>query len=254
MRVLIAEDEFVSRRLLLGVLSALGECDTVNNGAQALTAIREAMSRGSAYRLLCLDLLMPEVNGLEVLVNLRGWEREQGITEADRTRVIVTTAVDELPSIAQAFQAGCDAYLTKPVDRRKLQERLRELELLPSDGHQRELGLSGEAKKRAADEVSALLRRATGKGPMGVKVYVDGHVLTLVIEGALTPLERTLLQVKGAEERVTSIRAALLESIAGELRSLLESSFELSVADLYSHVDPRRDKQIIVARVQGILA
>lgn len=250
MRILIAEDEFVSRRLLLGVLSAYGTCDTANDGLQAREAIHDAWQAGSPYRLVCLDLLMPNCDGLQFLNELRAFEREQAVDEADRARVIITTAVDELPSIARAFQAGCDAYLTKPVDRRKLLDKLRDLELVSPGPERQELGCSGEARKRVADETAALLRKATGKGPLGVKVYVDGSVLTLVVEGALTPLERALLDEGGRSELVDLVRSSLLEVIGGELRSIFRRELGVTVADLYSHLDSRRDKQIIVARAQ----
>ena len=83
-----------------------------------------------ASRRICLDILMPEMNGHEALKAIRQAEREQAVDVADLVKVIMTTSKDGVQDIAEAFASGCDAYVVKPVDREKLCEEMRKLLLI----------------------------------------------------------------------------------------------------------------------------
>ncbi len=128
MKVLIVEDDFVNRRLLQRYLLAYGDCDMAVNGREALTALQLAWQEDAPYDLICLDIMMPELDGFKTLQAIRRLEEEQRI--AKPPRVIMTTARDDFGSVFKAFDRQCDAYLVKPVDRRKLTEHLKSLGLL----------------------------------------------------------------------------------------------------------------------------
>ena len=83
MRVLVVEDDFISRRLLCRYLEPHGECDVAVNGNEALSAFKQALSSGQYYDLICLDIMMPGMDGQETLKRMRILEREAGI---DRRR------------------------------------------------------------------------------------------------------------------------------------------------------------------------
>ncbi len=132
MRVLIVEDDFVNRRLLQRYLLAYGDCDMAVNGREALTALELARQEGTPDDLICLDIMMPEMDGLKTLKALRRLEEAQGVPQT--ARVIMTTVCDDFDSVFKAFDRQCDAYLVKPVDRRKLTEHLKNMGLLPENG------------------------------------------------------------------------------------------------------------------------
>lgn len=134
-RTLIVEDEYISRVLLLEVLAPLGTCDVATTGSEAVDLIGKAFAGGSCYDLICLDILIPEPDGQQVLKTLRDIEAERDIDGKRTTRVIMTTGLDDSRSILEAFTVGkCDAYLTKPVDGEKLRAQLRQMQLIGTTG------------------------------------------------------------------------------------------------------------------------
>ncbi len=130
MKTLIVEDDFVSRRLLQVILTPYGPCDIAVNGTEAIEAFRLAWQEKNPYQLICLDIMMPELSGQEVLKAIRDIERELAIDWEDGAKVIMTTALHDNDNIKQAFQEQCEAYLVKPIERKKLLQQLRELQLI----------------------------------------------------------------------------------------------------------------------------
>jgi len=130
LRTLIVEDDFTSRKILQALLAPFGLCDIAVNGAEALQAFRAALKAGEPYHLVCLDITMPGMDGHRVLAEVRDLEARQGIEGLERTKVIMTTASSDPKDVRSAFHSECDAYMVKPIQRAKLMDHLRELELL----------------------------------------------------------------------------------------------------------------------------
>jgi len=131
MKTLIVEDDYLARSLLSSMLSEYGICDYAVNGQEALEKIAVAMSAEDPYDLICLDIMMPVLDGQQTLTKLRKLEKQAGITQNNRVKVIMVTAIDNEENIIQAFKDGkCDAYLTKPVDRTKLIININQLGLI----------------------------------------------------------------------------------------------------------------------------
>lgn len=127
---MIIEDDFTSRKLLQLLLKPYGDCDFAINGQEALTAYSRALDDHEPYDLICLDLMLPEMDGHEVLKRLRQMEINRGITGFDGVKVIITSALTDAQNIRKAFFEGqCEAYLVKPVDKEKLFENMRNLGL-----------------------------------------------------------------------------------------------------------------------------
>ncbi|MEO5358308.1 MAG: response regulator [Nitrospirae bacterium YQR-1] len=121
MRILIAEDDFTSRTLLQHFLTPFGDVDVTVNGAEAVEAFMLAMDEGQGYDLICLDIMMPELDGLKALKNIRDKEKAMGITPNDEVKIIMTTALDSAKDVLDAYyRGGCNDYLTKPIDTKKL--------------------------------------------------------------------------------------------------------------------------------------
>ena len=130
MKILIVEDDFISRKVMHRILSPHGETDIAVNGREALTAFKAARAAKTPYDLICLDIMMPEMDGLQVLKEIRTIEAESGIGGLEGVKVIMTTAMGNKESILNAFRSGCEAYVVKPVDPHKLLEKVRELGLI----------------------------------------------------------------------------------------------------------------------------
>ena len=130
LRTLIVEDDFVSRKILQALLTPFGPCDIAVNGLEALTAFQMAVRAGESYNLICLDIQMPDLDGNEVLTQIRAKEEGLGIQGLERARVIMTTASSDPRDVRNAFRSECDAYLVKPIEKHKLMEHLQELGML----------------------------------------------------------------------------------------------------------------------------
>lgn len=130
MRILIAEDDLSSRKFLFKYLSQFGECDLVVDGLEALDAILLSVKDNKLYDLICLDIMMPKIDGVKVLKNIRDIEEQRGIPQDKRSKIIMTTALAETQLVQKAFDEGCNAYAAKPLDLEKMTEVLQKLMLI----------------------------------------------------------------------------------------------------------------------------
>lgn len=120
MKILIAEDDFASRKSMLNFLSKYGDCDITVDGKEAVQAFRMAIEDEEPYDLVCLDIMMPEMDGYLALKEIRTIEEEFHITSEKRAKIIMTTALNEGRNVRKAFELGCEAYAGKPIDQEKL--------------------------------------------------------------------------------------------------------------------------------------
>ena len=111
-------------------LEMYGTCRAVDTGDEALNAFTEAFEKGEPFDLVCLDIMMPGMDGHSVLVKLREFEEEKGVGGLKGARVVMTTGLSDAKNVVQAFKEQCEAYLVKPITLDKLQEKLSELELI----------------------------------------------------------------------------------------------------------------------------
>lgn len=130
MKTLIVEDDFTSRKFMLKFLQKYGECDITVDGNEAIDAFKLALDEGESYDLICLDIMMPEKDGYQVLREIREIEEERNLPEEKRPKVIMTTALAEGRNVSKAFELGCVAYAGKPIDQDKFEHQLRKLELI----------------------------------------------------------------------------------------------------------------------------
>lgn len=113
-KVLVVDDEFVNRKLILEILKERAECDQAINGAEALTAYKGAIKARRPYDVILLDIAMPDIDGLTVLQKIRIMERKAGISFGAGVPIIMITAYKE--PFLDAFHKGCDDYILKPIN------------------------------------------------------------------------------------------------------------------------------------------
>lgn len=130
MKILLAEDDFATRKFMDKYLSKYGECDITVDGEEAVDAFMMALEDGTPYDLICLDVMMPVLDGYQVLKAIRDIEVERGIDNEKRAKIIMTTALNEEKNVKKAFELGCEAYSGKPIDVEKFEQVLGKLGLL----------------------------------------------------------------------------------------------------------------------------
>ncbi len=130
MRILIAEDDMASRKFLARFLSKYGECDITVDGMEAIEAFMVSFDIGKPYDLICLDIMMPKLDGMKVLKTIREIEKQKGIHEDEQVKVIMTSAINELDIVNNSFETGSEAYATKPINTEKFEEVMKKLGLI----------------------------------------------------------------------------------------------------------------------------
>lgn len=138
MRILIAEDDMVSRNFLSKFLSKYGECDLVVDGLETIDAFLIALKDKDPYHLICLDIMMPKVDGVKTLKAVRDLEKQYGVPRENRVKIIMTTALAEAQLVKAAFEYGCEAYAAKPIDTKKLIEVMEKLGLIEGENKKSE--------------------------------------------------------------------------------------------------------------------
>jgi two-component system, chemotaxis family, chemotaxis protein CheY len=131
LRMLLVEDDFASRLVLQKFLSRYGDCHIAVNGREAVDAFRTALERGQPYDLVCMDIMMPEMDGREAVRQIRAMEEAKSILSTYGAKIIMTTGVDDMKEVILCFADLCDAYLTKPIDLAQLLEHMKSFQLVP---------------------------------------------------------------------------------------------------------------------------
>ena len=115
MRILIAEDDFTSRTILVEMLKKQGhEVIVTMNGMEAWNAILQS----DAPRLVILDWMMPELDGVDVCRRIRDIKTDQP------PYIIMLTGRNEMADIVAGLTAGADDYMAKPFDPGELKARI----------------------------------------------------------------------------------------------------------------------------------
>ena len=127
MKILVVDDESVSRKMLRKALESFGQCEEAEDGRQAMDAFKQAREDSSPYDLLMLDLSMPEMDGKEVIHQIRGLEKDMKVSNRERTKIVMVTSHSEEDSVLACLRAGCNDFIVKPFDQKVLFEKLARL-------------------------------------------------------------------------------------------------------------------------------
>ena len=114
MKSLIVDDDDIGRMMLAAFVEDFGRCDLAENGKVALDMFQAAVDEGEPYDLVCLDIIMPVLDGRSTLLRLREIDRQRGA----KTKIFMISACSTPKDIQDAFFEGdCDDYVVKPFQR-----------------------------------------------------------------------------------------------------------------------------------------
>jgi two-component system chemotaxis response regulator CheY len=133
MRILVVDDDAPNRKLLTDIASKMGECEGAEGGQEALSAFKKAWEDWRPFNLIFLDVLMPDLDGWEVLLKIREIEKEKKVSEQHQVRVIMVTGVSEEETVLDCLRNGCDEFIVKPIDILLVLEKMKKLGLMISN-------------------------------------------------------------------------------------------------------------------------
>lgn len=213
MRLLLVEDSERLRQALVPLLVAAGHAvDTAADGALALAYLDRY-----DYAVVVLDLMLPRLDGLEVLRTMRA--------RGNRARVLVLSARDQVQDRVAALDRGADDYLVKPSSSEELLARLSAL------------------LRRSLEQPEPALRA----GPLVLdprrrQVQVDGHSL------ALSPKEFALLECLLRERGRVLSRAQLFERVYSGQSESSDKVIEVLMSTLRSKLAEHGAGELVQTR------
>jgi two-component system chemotaxis response regulator CheY len=133
MRILIVDDDTSNRKLLTDIASKMGECEAADGGQGALSAFKKAWEDWRPFNLIFLDVLMPDMDGIQVLLKIREIEKDKKISEQHQARIIMVTGISEEETVMDCLRNGCDEFIVKPIDIVLVFEKIRKLGFMTSN-------------------------------------------------------------------------------------------------------------------------
>jgi DNA-binding response OmpR family regulator len=127
MKILIVDDEMVSRTKLKLIMENFGECEAVDNGKDAVAVFDKAHRQGQPFGLIMLDIDMPEMDGVEVLSEIIEAEIKLIISKKHKAKILMVTSFTDKDRVVSCIQSGCDDYIAKPFDLNIIGEKLGKL-------------------------------------------------------------------------------------------------------------------------------
>ncbi len=212
MKVLIAEDDPVLRRLLEATLKTFGfEMTLAANGAQAWTVLQGE----DPPSLAILDWMMPELDGVEIC------RRVRQLPTTTPPYLILLTAKSEKTDVVIGLDAGANDYLTKPFDRSELRARIQ------VGTHVLELQKSLVGRVQELEEALSQVKQLQGLLPIcsyckkvrdeqnywqRVENYLAEHAQVVLSHGICPDCYRTVVQPKLDQRNVSNDQTAALEA------------------------------------------
>jgi two-component system response regulator CpxR len=227
MKILIVDDDKKLCQLVTDYLEPMGyEVEAAHDGTQGLQMILEG-----SYHAVILDVMMPQMDGFEVLKRLR--------KKSDIPVLMLTARGEETDRIV-GLEMGADDYLPKTFSSRELLARLRAVT-------RRYIVSERQAASAAEDKVMIFRNLEIEQSSRTVRL--DGKTLNL------TPIEYDLLtSLAGAAGRVLT-RDQLLDAVAGRNYEVFDRSIDVHISSLRRKLgeDPRNPRFIKTVRTAGYM-
>ena len=246
LRILYVEDEQMTRNELSRFLKRrTPQVNVAENGLDALVQFEH-----TPPDILISDLRMPDMDGLELTKRIRDLGYD--------TPIIITSALSDSETILSAVDRNIVKYLVKPIDTNELESALhkiaQQLETRRSAFEVQTIHLPldqrKEIEKAIARDVSALLKKSTGKGPKRLKVQIDKKDIIIHAQGMMTPLENTLIKGAQSPEALSLNRELLYKTIDVYVKSIIQGHLNLEVEFSKYEGLLRQDKESITYTIK----
>ncbi|KHK03772.1 response regulator [Desulfovibrio sp. TomC] len=126
MKILIVDDDPLSRLTLEATLSRFGPCLCAENGSEGLDLYTRALDAGEPFSVVFMDIQMPIMDGHTALTAIRALEKERGLPPGREAKAVMITCHDDVKNVATSFFRGnVTCYFTKPLNLAAMVETLK---------------------------------------------------------------------------------------------------------------------------------
>ncbi len=129
MKILVVDDELVSRKKMEKIFQSFGVVQGVDNGEKAVIVFRTALDSANRFDLITLDIEMPGMDGTETLTEIRELEQKEDIPEDKRVKVLMVTSHSNKIYVMASVKAGCNDYIVKPFTKEIVIRKLFDLDI-----------------------------------------------------------------------------------------------------------------------------
>lgn len=129
MKILVVDDELVSRKKMMKILAEFGTCEGVKNGKAALSAVKTALEDWQLYDLITLDISMPDISGTEVLAEIRDLESQRGLDAEEAAKILMVTSHSDMETV-KACVGKCNGYVIKPFNKEMMTQKIKKTGLI----------------------------------------------------------------------------------------------------------------------------
>lgn len=127
MKTLVIDNTANPNACLCKVLKDLGKCDVANGGVEGFKAVKEHLINEDPYNIIFLDIVLPDVDGLELIKNIRNLEDSFGVTPEKEAIVVVITFKKDEPTILKGFSNGATGWFHKPLKPEDVEASIKKL-------------------------------------------------------------------------------------------------------------------------------
>jgi putative nucleotidyltransferase with HDIG domain len=132
MRILVVDDELVSRMKMKKIMEGFGKCTEADTGERAIALFRNARIKDVPYDLITMDISMPDMDGIEALEKIREIEKAENVPQDMWVKVFMVTAHGDKDTIISSIRNGCNDYIMKPFSRQIITKKVLENGLIPN--------------------------------------------------------------------------------------------------------------------------
>ncbi len=131
MRYLIVDDDPNICTLLSVYLAPFGDTIIANHGEDALHLFKADLEEGNHFNVVFMDISMPDMDGHQVVQEMRDMEKTREISGPERFKLVMITAHSDVKNVTESFFSGeADCYVTKPFSEESLLDELKQAKII----------------------------------------------------------------------------------------------------------------------------
>ena len=271
MKILIADNEMVSRTKLKLLMENFGECETVDNGKDAVAMFHRAHQQGKPFGLIMLDIDLPELDGMQVLSEMIAAEIKLEVSNTPKAKILMVTSFTDKDHVIKCIQSGCDEYIAKPFDIDTIGKKLSKLGIrLRNTQPEKRVPIASDSDKNThfLDSILTALERKKINLPTLPRIHAkfreliaagavsqriadllkkDVAISTELIRMSNSAYYRGFMEKKTLEQAISRLGAAATKQTVAELtgrefvtmktwkyRTLIEKVWKHSIACAYA--------------------